>query len=186
MKSSHLLLCVAGIFCSPSAAAAPINFSCSAPLGRNSEIWQSVTAPAFRVRGRIVPIRLERLPADPLRMDGHDILAVGRGADVMIGRRSDQTYMTLGVGAELKGQTLVVRLVSAHDGLESDEAIASLEWSPGSQISIPFEFFVEKTQTIMRVQSREFRFEIGSDPNSEVRFGCTGGTFDFYELEISR
>jgi hypothetical protein len=186
MKSLHLIICFAGIACSTSAASAPINFSCTTPLGRNSEIWQSVAAPAFRVRGRIVPIGLERLPADPLRMDGHDIPAVGRGADVMIGRRSDGSYMTLGVGADLEGRVLTIRLVSEDEGRESDEDIASLDWSPGSQVSIPFEFSVERTKTVVRVYGREFRFGIGSDPHSEVRFGCSGGAFDFYELEISR
>lgn len=186
MKSLHLIICFAAIVCSSSAASAPFNFSCRTPLGGPSQIWQSVTAPAFRVRGRIVPIGLERLPADPFRMEGHDIPAVGRGADVMIGRRSDGTHITLGVGADLEGRTLSVGLASDDDGRESDEVIASLDWSPGSAVSIPFEFSVERTKTVVRVYGREIRFGIGSDPNSEVRFGCSGGTFDFYELEISR
>ena len=185
MKPLHLIVCFAGLACGSSAASAPINFSCRTPLGSPSQIWQSVTAPAFRVRGRIVVIGLERLPEDPFRMDGHDIPDVGREAHVMLGRRSDNTHIMLGVGADLEGRTLSVGLSSDDDGRESDEVVASLDWSPGSAVSIPFELSVEKTKTIVRVQGREFRFGIGSDPNSEVRFGCSGGTFDFYELEIS-
>ncbi len=186
MKSLHLIICFVGIVWSSSAAAAPINFACTTPLRGISQIWQSVKAPAFRVRGRIVVIGLERLPADPFRMDGHDMPAVDRGAHVMIGWRSDGTYISLGISADLEGQKLAVGLISEDDDRQSDELVASLGWTPGSAVSIPFEFSVTRTKTVVRVQGREFRFGIGSDPNSEVRFGCKGGTFDFYELEISR
>ena len=186
MKSLHLIVCFAGLACGSSAASAPINFGCTTPLGRHSEIWQSVTVPTFRVRGRIVPIGLERLPADPSPMNGHDIAAVGRGADVMIGRRSDGTHISLGISADLEGRTLAVGLISEDDGRQSDDLIASLDWSPGSAVSIPFEFSITRTKTVVRVHGREFRFGIGSDPNSEVRFGCSGGSFQFYDLEISR
>lgn len=186
MKSSHLAICFAVFVCSSPAASAPINFSCRTPLGSPSEIWQSVTAPAFRVRGRIVVIALQRLPADPFRMDGHDMPKVGRDAHVMLGRRSDGTYISLGISADLEGRTLAVGLISEDDDRQSDELIANLDWSPGSAVSIPFEFSVERTKTVVRVHGREFRFGIGSDPNSEVRFGCSGGSFQFYDLEISR
>jgi len=118
-------------------------------------------------------------------MEGHDIPAVGRGADVTIGPGSDGSYIALGVAADLESRTLAVRLMSSDDGRESDEVIASLDWSPGASLSIPFEFSVEGTGTVVRVNGRDIRFGIGSDATSEVRFGCTGGSFLFSGLETS-
>lgn len=185
MKPSGLVVLLAGICCtSPGAASAPINFVCSAPLGRTSEFWQVRTESSYRLRGRIEPQELDRLPADPTRMDGHNIPSIGRGADVAISRPSEQVYLTFGVAADVEGRRLSVRAASDNEGRESVETVASLDWQPGARVSIPFEVAVEAERVSLRIGTRDIRFDIALGSGSEVRFGCEGGTFRFTDLEI--
>lgn len=185
MKLSSLGALLAGLCCGSAAAAAPITFNCTDPLGRSSDFWQVQTGSTYRVRGQIEPRRLDPLPAAPVRTESGDPLPLERGAEVMIQDPSEGTYMIFGVAADLEGRTLEIGASSRQGEQENSVSIENREWRSNTPISIPFEIAVEPERVLIRVGTREIRLDVALGSASEVRIGCIGGTFAFRSLEMN-
>jgi hypothetical protein len=185
MKVAILSGLLLGLGGNAAAMAAPLNFDCAAPIGRDSTIWRMrPEAPPFHVRGRIQPRWLYPLPANPQQMDGYSvIIADSRGVHVTIIDHDADNAIVFGVGSE--GDALHAVVTMGRDGREDSQLIESFAWRHGDQLSIAFELSIlAGGRATLRVGTREIPLDIALGANSQIMVSCSGGEFGFRDLEI--
>jgi hypothetical protein len=168
------------------AAATPLSFVCSAPLERDSSLWKFRTAGApFRVRGRMLAVSFDPLPADPRRRDGDVTMTYTfvRGAEVLI-MDDNGKNVSLSFNADPAGRTLEVGVTTSsgdrHDGMVVERHAAG----PGTSIWVPFELSVEAARGVLRIGTREIPLDIALGASTQITVSCAGGEFWFQDLEI--
>ena len=187
MKPAILIVFLAGICGSSAAVAAPVNFYCSAPLRRSPEISQDRPGgPPFRIRGRILPRQLDPLPTNPQQKDGYTVTSTpARGAEVAIFDHDQGTSVKFVVQAGPQADTMEIGYVKSRDEENEILLVDTVDWAPSTGVSIPFDLSIEAAVVVLRTGPREIPFEIALGPNSQIWIGCSGGDFEFEQLEIS-
>jgi hypothetical protein len=185
MKVSILPILLVAMGGDAAAMAAPLNFDCATPIGRDSTIWRMrLEAPPFYVRGRIMPLRLYPSPANPQQMDGYSVIIPdSRGVHVTIVDHDASNSIVFGVGPE--GDALHAVVTMGREGREDSQLIESFAWRHGDQLSIAFELSIlAGGRATLRVGTREIPLDIALGANSQIMVSCSGGEFDFRDLEI--
>lgn len=184
MKASILPILL--LATSGNAAATPLSFVCSAPIERNSSLWQFRTGGApFRVRGRVLAVSFDPLPADPRRRDGDVTMTYTfvRQAEVMI-MDDDGNYVALDFSADREGRTLEVGATTVRGEQLDGRVVERLAWSRGASLWVAFELSVEAARVVARIGTREIPLDIALGANSQITVDCAGGEFWFRDLEM--
>jgi hypothetical protein len=186
MRGTTLSILLSGLAFPPAANATPLSFVCSAPIERESSIWQFRTAGApFRVRGRVLAVRFDPLPADTRRREGDVTMTYtfNRGAEVLI-MDDDGDNVVLGFYADPQGTELQVGVATSsgerHDGM----VIERMAWSPGTGSWVAFDLSIEAARVVLRIGTREIPLDIALRANSQIIVNCTGGEMWFRDLEM--
>lgn len=185
MKVSILPILLLAMGGDAAAMAAPLNFDCAAPIGRDSTIWRMrPEAPPFHVRGRIMPLRLYPSPANPQQMDGYSVtIPDTRGINVTIVDHNASNSIVFGVGSE--GDALRAFVTMGREDRQDSQLVESFAWRPGDQLSIAFQLSIlAGGRATLRVGTREIPLDIALGANSQIMVSCSGGEFDFRDLEI--
>ena len=185
MRPSSLIVFLAGICWSSAAVAAPLDFGCSAPIGRKTEILYDRPGGApFQIRGRISAVRLDRLPPNPHQEHGDTVTTPRRGAEVAVFDHDQGTSVKFLVEAGRQDETMDIRFVMSRNEQSEILLAETLAWRPHTGVSIPFDLSIEAARVVLRTGTREITAEIASGSDSQISIGCTGAEVDFQRLEL--
>ena len=185
MKAPILPILLFGMAFNSAAEATPLSFVCAAPLERDSSLWQFRTAGApFRVRGRVLAVSFDPLPADP-RRSGGDLMTqtVIRGAEVII-MDDDGDSVSLSFNADAEGRTLEVGVTTSSGDRQDGMVVERHAAGPGTSIWVPFELSVEAARGVLRIGTREIPLDIALGASTQITVTCVGGEFWFRDLEM--
>lgn len=172
----------AGLLLAPgAAAAAPFTFFCVAPLAHSSELMQVQPGPAYRVRGRIGPVQLERIPDPslPVPIEAH----TQRYAGVMIINFETGKSVWLTVTPRYPGdESEAIADVQVQTGADDEHSIRQLT-TLGSRgfiwDDLPFDIEVRPDRVIVEAGGRREEFAVAIGPGATIYLSCLGGSFDF-------
>jgi hypothetical protein len=176
----------AGLLLAPGmAAAAPFAYFCAAPLSHSSQMMQVQPGPTYRVRGRIGPVELERIPDPslPVPIEAH----TQRYADVMIMNFETGRSVWLTVTPRYPGtEPESVADVEVQTGIDDQHGSHQLT-TLGSRgflwDELPFDIEVRADRVIVTAGAAREEYAITVGPGATIYLSCIGGSFDFQGVE---
>lgn len=154
-------------------------------MGRESNLWRIRTAGApFHVRGRMLALELDPVPPDEQRTEGDGTVisySYQRGAQLeLFGENGDG--LTLHFTPDREGRMVNVDVSTSYAGHSEGGPVESYVRETG--VWIPFELFVEARRIRVRTGAREIRRDVPLGRGTQIMITCTGGRFEFRDLEL--
>lgn len=168
-------------------AAAPFDFFCSAPLNHYSQLRQIHAGPDYRVRGRLGPVRLERIP-DPSQPIPIAFGSISRTADVTImnEQTNDMLVLVLAPRYQAASEATPVADVYVQTLIDGEDRSTDLTTLGGRGLlweDLPFEIVVRETAVTVTAGGRQRTIEFRAGRNAALELSCLGGSFHFDDVD---